>query len=102
MIVDSKYNVYNKHIFFCSFEMGKTSLCIEKMHTSFFIKIKQQAVKSYITISEATTQHLETRQWVKYTVVRASTLKTETTPHQLNIGGITESPYGENRSSHPV
>jgi hypothetical protein len=61
------------HVFFS--KRGSLSLCIEKMHTAFFIKNKQQSLsRVYIIESVATTQHLETRQWVKQTAIMASTL----------------------------
>jgi ABC-type lipoprotein release transport system permease subunit len=62
------------------------SLSIKVMHTA----------RAYIAKLEATTQHLQIRQWMKKHVVIAYALKIETNTHQLkSTGSLTESAYDE-------
>jgi hypothetical protein len=54
-----KFPIQMKKMVFLFLKWGGPSLCIEKMHTSFFIKIKQEDVKS--STSQYLSHHLAPR-----------------------------------------
>jgi hypothetical protein len=81
---------YNSCSFFVFFEkeVKTLTLCIKEMHTAFiYILFNKNLAGAYVNKSEATTQYLQTRQWVKNMSSWPYGLKTEMTPHHLGNGG---------------
>jgi hypothetical protein len=93
------------HGFFFPKRRLNPSLCIKKMHTAFIIIYSTKVWQNIHQQPEATTQHLQTRQWWEDHAIRALCPHTQTTPHQLGTRCITESPYSKLgahlRSSRP-
>jgi hypothetical protein len=76
---------------------GEAQPMHQSMHTAFIlILFNKDLPRAYITELEATTQYLQTRQWVKKNTIRVSCRKnTNNAPPTKKTRGITESPYDE-------